>query len=218
MSSASAHTKVARSMAVNAGAVNRRPARSTGRRVYVAAAEIVASATRQSRWCGDLDRSDRCPRPKGRPGRGGPKDHSVRVSKAHGTHADLEAACDLWRRIDTGKYRNELSLPDEPRHRVGKARVVSPADQPPRHHESASQSLSEPSCQEDADARCSSCAASRICGQCLMSEAVVDERASRTNQLRAWILALRRAEERAEATSPKKLTRVQSRGCNTPQA
>jgi hypothetical protein len=97
----------------------------------VAAAEEVARVTRQPRWCGDLDCSDRCLTPEGHASGGGPKDHGVRVTKAHGTHQDLDAACDLCRRIDTGKDRHELSLPDEPRHRVGKPRVVSPADQPP---------------------------------------------------------------------------------------
>jgi hypothetical protein len=52
------------------------------------------------------------------------------VTKAHGTYQHLDVARDLWLRIDTGKHRDELSLPHQPRNSVGKARVVSSADQP----------------------------------------------------------------------------------------
>ena len=67
---------------------------------------------------------------EGGPRRRGPKHHGIRVTQAHGTHQDLDVARDLRRRIDTRKHHLELPLPHEPRHRVGKARVVSSADQP----------------------------------------------------------------------------------------
>jgi hypothetical protein len=51
------------------------------------------------------------------------------MAKADSTHENLDVVGELWLRIDPGKYRHELALSDGPRHRVGKGRVVSPADQ-----------------------------------------------------------------------------------------
>jgi hypothetical protein len=47
----------------------------------------------------------------------------------HSTHEDLDIARELRRRIDTGQQRQQLPLSHQPPHGVGKARVVSAADQ-----------------------------------------------------------------------------------------
>ena len=51
------------------------------------------------------------------------------MAKADSTHENLDVVGELWRPIDPGKHRYKLPLSDEPRHRVGEGRVVSPADQ-----------------------------------------------------------------------------------------
>jgi hypothetical protein len=95
----------------------------------VAAAEGVAPATRQPGSGGNIDRFHRCVRPEGRSRRCRTEYHDLRMAKADSTDENLDVVGELWRCIDPGKHRHELPLSDEPRHRVGKGRVISPADQ-----------------------------------------------------------------------------------------
>jgi hypothetical protein len=76
-----------------------------------------------------MDRFHRCARPKGRSRRCRTEYHGLRMAKADSTHENLDVVGELWRPIDPGKHRYKLPLSDEPRHRVGEGRVVSPADQ-----------------------------------------------------------------------------------------